>query len=264
MKNVKKIVLCSLSLFILGLLAMDLLLPRTVSGVEVQLREYHDQLVEAEVVIERDTKEEARLQAELDKVQANLALWEGKHKEVSHSIDDLVDPLPEMDLEVGNFIPTRNGGIDDFLRVNGAEFVKEAGDLFRASGTLHAVSPELLVCIAQADSSLGNALKSTNNIGNVGNNDSGNVVHYASLNSAISAIGSVLNNKYLRGNTMIGQLSGGGRKAINSKYECSNSSAPYKCYASSIHNWNKNVKSCLQNILQDSSIDETWEFRVKS
>lgn len=36
---------------------------------------------------------------------------------------------------------------------------------------IHKVYPEVILCIAYADSSLGRHLKTTNNFGNVGNND---------------------------------------------------------------------------------------------
>ena len=36
---------------------------------------------------------------------------------------------------------------------------------------IYRVYPEALICIAYADTSLGNFLKTANNIGNVGNND---------------------------------------------------------------------------------------------
>jgi len=154
------------------------------------------------------------------------------------------DPFPN-----GNFTHS-TGGLDEFLLVNGAEFVKEAGDTFKKVGELYNVKPEVMVCIAQADSSLGKALKSTNNIANVGNNDRGDVVHYATLEAGIEAIGRVLNNQYLSYTQTIGDLSRGGGNETG------------KIYASSSFNWNKNVKYCLRNILQDPTIDESFKFRT--
>lgn len=173
--------------------------------------------------------------------------------------EDGIDYEP---VDVGNFISTKEGGVDNFLKVNGAEFVKEAGDLFRASGLIYNIKPEVLVCIAQADSSLGKALKTTNNIGNVGNTDSGAVKHYSSLGLAIAGMGETLNNQYMKGNTIIGQLSQGGRNIINTKYSCSQAPSPYKCYASSEYNWNKNTLGCLRDIFKDKTINENFEFRT--
>jgi hypothetical protein len=134
------------------------------------------------------------------------------------------------------------------LKLNGAEFVKEAGDIFRDVGHRHKIQPELLVCIAQADSSLGRYLKTSYNIGNVGNNDRGSTVHYSSLEEGIEAMGKVLNNRYLGQHQTLGQLSigGGGSGYV---------------YATSSFNWNKNVKLCMQNIMQDKTIDESYKFR---
>jgi hypothetical protein len=138
--------------------------------------------------------------------------------------------------------------LDNFLKLNGAEFVKEAGDIFRDVGHRYRIQPELLVCIAQADSSLGRYLKTSYNIGNVGNNDRGSTVHYSSLEEGIEAMGKVLNNKYLGNIQTIGQLSRGGG---GSGY----------VYATSSFNWNNNVKLCMQNIMQDKTIDEYYRFR---
>ncbi len=152
--------------------------------------------------------------------------------------------------EVGNFSKPEGVGIDAFLAKNGASFVKEAGDIFREAGKIHGIKPEVIVCIAQADSSLGRALKSSNNIGNVGNNDRGDVVHYPDLRSGIEAIAKVLNNQYLGSYTTIGQLSRGGGNKTG------------KIYASSAYNWNKNVKLCLRTITGDQSVDESFQFRI--
>jgi hypothetical protein len=118
-------------------------------------------------------------------------------------------------------------------------------------GDKHKIHPAMIICIAQADSSLGKALKSTNNIGNVGNNDRGDVVHYPTLEHGIEAIARVLNNGYLGHYQRLGDLSRGGGNATG------------YIYASSPYNWNKNVKHCLQDILKDSSIDENFNFRLK-
>ncbi len=168
----------------------------------------------------------------------------------------------------GNFTPTPDGGLDAFLEINGAEFVKEAGDVFRAVGVIHNVKPEMLVCIASADSSLGKHLKTPYNIGNVGNKDDGSTVDYTYLGEAANAMGSALNNQYMGGNNIVGELSGNGLVSLGadgSKNPCSGKSSPNKCYATSFGEsgfWHKNVTSCLQNIYQDLAIDETFEFRT--
>lgn len=111
------------------------------------------------------------------------------------------------------------------------------------------VKKELAVCIAWADSHLGRALKSTNNIWNVGNNDRWQVVHYKTIGAWIEAMYRVLNNKYLWHKRSVWSLSvwGGGSK-------------PY--YATSPENWNNNVLNCLNTIL-GPSITEERVFRVE-
>lgn len=149
-----------------------------------------------------------------------------------------------------NFDPSESPGLEAFLEKNGADFVKDGSDIFRKVGVENGIKPEVLVCIAQADSSLGKHLKSANNIGNVGNNDRGNVVAYPTLESGIQAMGKVLNNQYLGHYNTIGQLSRGGGNKTGS------------IYASSPYNWNKNVKLCLRNIYNDQTIDESFNFRI--
>lgn len=216
-------------------------------------------------------KERAYLEAkklELKPICDELVAVEDSMTKIDEKIDKLLDgdfkeaAKPQTTELTGNF-KSSEGGIASFLEVNAAGFVKGEEDLFISAGKLYNIKPELLVCIAQADSSLGNALKSTNNIGNVGNNDRGDTKHFDSLGLAIAGIGETLNNKYLKGNTMIGQLSQGGRDIMGTKYDCSKAPSPFKCYATSKFNWNKNVKLCLQDILQDKTIDEKWEFRTK-
>ena len=110
------------------------------------------------------------------------------------------------------------------------------------------IKKEAIVCIAWADSHLWKMLKSKNNIGNVGNNDRGDVVHFATIEKGIEAMFRVLNNKYLGHKQSIGSLSpwGGGTRPF---------------YATSTENWNNNVLNCLNTIL-DSDIDENWNFRI--
>lgn len=224
---------------------------------------------EAETRAMNEDAERVRCLAEVDLATKKVkAFYDGDRKlEEGEDLQALVaksqrtcDEPPEVDhpqgvevqanVEQGNFAKPDGVGIDAFLAKNGAEFVKEAGEIFRQVGEAHKIKPEVLVCIAQADSSLGRALKSTNNIGNVGNNDRGDVVHYSSLEAGIEAMGKVLNNGYLGHYETIGQLSRGGGNWTG------------KIYASSKYNWNKNVKLCLRTITGDSSIDESFPFRT--
>lgn len=97
------------------------------------------------------------------------------------------------------------------------------------------IKPEVILCIARADSDLWRALKSKNNIGNVGNNDRWDTREYATIRDGIFAIGETLNNGYLGNKKFIQDLSRYGNCENDCKY----------IYASSTENWENNVMNCL-------------------
>lgn len=121
--------------------------------------------------------------------------------------------------------------------------------LFKKVGDRYGIKPEVLVCIAKADSSLGRWLKTENNIGNVGNNDRGNVVSFGSVGAGIDHIGLTLTNKWLGYKQSIGSLSpvGGG-------------DSPY--YATSKGGeWYFNVRNCVAEIHDDVTVGPDFLFR---
>jgi len=148
-----------------------------------------------------------------------------------------------------NFVATENGGIEEFLAINASEDVKGHAETFKTVGKLYGIAPELLVCIAQADSSLGRYVKTANNIGNVGNTDNGRTKTFATLEAGIEAIAQTLSNSYLGHYTTIGELSRGGGNQTGA------------IYASSPYNWNKNTLGCMSDILKQD-IDEQYNFRT--
>lgn len=111
----------------------------------------------------------------------------------------------------------------------------------------HWILPEVIVCIARADSWLWYALKSKNNFGNVWNNDRGNVVHYATKKDWIKAIYKVLNNRYLHKKNTIWELSYGwwGKAPV---------------YATSDGSRHINVTNCL-SLLYNKRIDGDFKIR---
>ena len=117
---------------------------------------------------------------------------------------------------------------------------------------------EVLVCIARADSHLWYALKSENNIGNIGNNDRWDVIHFDTLDDWIKAMATMwLNGTYLKNYNIIWELSQWGRTALwlkgcAEKWEY--------CYATSPENWNNNIINCL-SLIHMKQIDETFTFR---
>lgn len=109
------------------------------------------------------------------------------------------------------------------------------------------IKPEVLICIAKADSNLWNSLASKNNPGNVWNNDRWDRVPYETLEEWIEAIWNVLNNKYLGQKQTIWELSPWWLWT-----------APF--YATSPENWNVNVINCL-SMIYDKPIYEDFKFR---
>jgi len=152
-----------------------------------------------------------------------------------------------------------SGSRTEFLRNNASPELQDRGQTFVDVGFDYGIDPDLLVCIAFADSGLGTDLATAYNYGNVGNNDSGDRVHLDNVTDGITAIARTLNNQYLGDYTMIGELSGGGRVSLGLP-DCS-VSGEY-CYATSIENWNRNVLNCMRDIKQDESVDETYQYKL--
>jgi len=121
------------------------------------------------------------------------------------------------------------------------------------------IDPYLVIAIAKADSSLGNELLTTNNIGNVGNNDRWDKVEFATIEHWIEAIYKTLNNKYLGNIYTVWYLSCWGKINLWLK-DCFQNWE--KVYATSDSSWNVNVINTLRNLYKDSSIDEEFNFRI--
>lgn len=121
----------------------------------------------------------------------------------------------------------------------------------------------LPICIAWADSHLGKALKSKNNIGNVWNDDRGRTREYETLEAWIEAIFWHLAKwKYMSGHNTIWTLSGEGRKRLWLPWCAEEKDYRKKCYASSMGVWSTNVTNCMSAI-HDRKIDENFEFRTQ-
>ena len=114
------------------------------------------------------------------------------------------------------------------------------------------------ICIAWADSDLGKALKSKNNIGNVWNNDRWDTKEYATIYDGINAIYRTLNNKYQKYSEKIWELSQGWRTMLWLKW-CAEKWE--YCYATSDSTRGINIINCL-NMIYDSEKNEYFEFRL--
>lgn len=127
---------------------------------------------------------------------------------------------------------------------------RDADELYptiKAIGKLNNVYPEVIICIAYADSSLGKHLKTKNNVGNVGNNDRWDTQEYRTAEKWFEAIAITLNNKYLKYIYTIDYLS---------RYHNKDG----KIYASSTDNRHNNVTNCL-GMIYNKSIPDNFAFR---
>ncbi|USN54387.1 MAG: hypothetical protein H6765_07615 [Candidatus Peribacteria bacterium] len=110
------------------------------------------------------------------------------------------------------------------------------------------INPLLGMCIGFAETSFKN-FKSENNIGNVGNDDSGNTVEFDTPLAGVAALYATLNNQYLGEYQTLDQLS---RYGNLDGY----------IYASSPFNRQKNIMTCLSSIY-DTYIPEDFAFRLE-
>jgi len=122
------------------------------------------------------------------------------------------------------------------------------------------IKPEVAVCIAFADTSLWAQTKTTNNIGNIGNNDRWDKVYFNSLDWGIGAIFQTLNNNYFINYDIIWMLSQWGRTVLQARWCWEKWEY---CYATSPDNWNNNVLNCIQLLYRHENIEinETFKFR---
>lgn len=110
------------------------------------------------------------------------------------------------------------------------------------------IDPSFMMCIGLSETTLGNYLKTPNNIGNVGNTDSGATRTFATPQAGVSAMAQTFNNKYLGKYTKLSELSRWG-----------NQSGPI--YASSASDWHDNTIRCL-TALKGEFVKDDFNFRI--
>lgn len=110
------------------------------------------------------------------------------------------------------------------------------------------IDKDMVICVAFAESTLGHYLSTSNNIGNVGNNDRWDRIPFQSAYGGARAIPITLNNRALGNYHTIKQLSRYGNK-------------DGMIYASSPINWQTNVLKCLSQI-KGYYIPEDFPFRT--
>lgn len=146
-----------------------------------------------------------------------------------------------------SFVPS--GNRTNFIKNNAGQGYEDSARDFVDVGMAYKIDPDMLVCIAWADTRLGQNLKTRWNVGNVGNTDSGKTATYPSRYAGIEAIAKyALNGKYLKNKTMIKELTPA-------------EGMPPPHYASSPVNWQRNVLSCLSDI-KEKEIKSDYQFRL--
>ena len=177
-------------------------------------------------------------------VQDKAVLPEGY--QIKYLRDKYARPIDITNLKImsGSTLEERES---QFLRAYGVGVYKSAA--FREAAAKDTnIDKDVVICIAFAESTLGRYLSTSNNIGNVGNNDRGDRVAINSVLAGARAIPLTLNNGYLGNYHTINQLSRYGNK-------------DGKIYASSPINWQTNVLKCLSQI-KGYYIPEDFPFRV--
>lgn len=111
------------------------------------------------------------------------------------------------------------------------------------------VDPSFMMCIGLAETTLGNRLKTSYNIGNIGNTDSGSTYSFNSAQEGLYWMTATFNNRFLGKYTKLSELSRWGNPdgAI---------------YASSNSNWHNNTVRCL-SALKWRFVEDDFKFRVK-
>jgi hypothetical protein len=160
--------------------------------------------------------------------------------------DNLVRPIDVSELKLieGTSLDERaqkflnSYGVGVYREVNFWSSVVEGTNIDR----------DMVICVAFAESTLGQYLSTSNNIGNVGNNDRGDRIAYGTPYDGARLIALTLNNQYLGNYHTIKQLSRYGNE-------------DGKIYASSPINRQTNVLKCLSKI-KGYTIPEDFPFRI--
>lgn len=143
---------------------------------------------------------------------------------------------------------TKNERIISMLQSYGFEDAEtEARPAIRTISRIFQVQPEIIVCIAYADSSLWRFLKTSYNYWNVGNNDRWDTQAFNNMEQGFYHIWEVLNNSLLGHYSTVNQLSRRGNP-------------DGKIYASSPENWHINVMNCL-GMIHNKYVPDTFNYR---
>jgi len=110
------------------------------------------------------------------------------------------------------------------------------------------IDPSFMMCVWLAETTLWKYMKSRNNIWNVGNNDRGDTVDFATPRQWIHWMTKTFNNQFLGNYTELQQLSRYGNKTGS-------------IYASSDFNWHNNISKCMSHV-KGQYIPDDFQFRI--
>ena len=120
-------------------------------------------------------------------------------------------------------------------------------DLWSGVATKGGVDTSLVMCIGMAETGMGRSVKSPYNVGNVGNNDRGDVAAFPDAKTGVQAIVNTLNNKYLSKYDTLDKLSRWGNDDD-------------QIYASSAAHWHDNIVKCL-SAMKGRFVEDDFAFR---
>ena len=122
-------------------------------------------------------------------------------------------------------------------------------DLWIDAALENHIDPSFFMCVGLAETTLGNHLKTTYNIGNIGNTDAGSTYAFENATEGLDWMAKTFNNKYLLQYNHLSDLSRWGNETG-------------AIYASSNANWHNNVIRCL-SAMKLRFVEDDYDFRIK-
>lgn len=224
---------------------------------QIQIQEY----------LKKEYETQEKLKNSLDKTNNSIKEKEEELKSLQEELEKIVKGYQEMQPEYNSkgekhtdiIIPkggNKKSKVKDFVNKNCVQDIVNVFDEVYEYAEKKGIKGETPFVIALADSGCGKYLSTPHNYGNVGNNDRGNRRGFFNAVQGMNAITNTITNKYIGGNEYWWQLSGGGRVQHGAKNACGNAPAPYKCYATSMENWQNNTDRALRSIYGEEK--EKW------
>jgi len=150
----------------------------------------------------------------------------------------------------------------EWLISQGSTNVKTSLPIWQKFWQEYKIDYTVPLCISWADSSLGKALKSKNNLSNYWNNDRWDVKHFDSVEEWIRiTFWALSHGKYMSWHETIATLSGEWRIREWLPWCSEEKDYRKKCWATSTQAWSSNVLNCMSAI-KDKQVKEDYNFRL--